>query len=129
MNKIKKLVLIAITLLTLAGLNGCSSLAPYKNCINCAQYPLVYQGTITKYTQGVYIETACLTIDLSKFTGFENFSIGDIVHIEYVIKQGGFCSDVDDSIYRIYTVKNDKDNDTPADMTGSGNGIKLKYQK
>ncbi len=126
MNRIKKTVLIVAALISFAGLQGCSGLAPYKSCIDCTQFPLVYQGTVTKYTQGVYIETACLTVDLSKFSGFENFQIGDIVHIEYVIKQGEFCADEDSSTYRLYTVKNDKDYDIPAELFGTRDGIKLK---
>lgn len=126
MNKIKKIILAIVVTLSFAGLQGCSGLVPYQNCIDCKQFPLVYQGTITEYTQGVYIETACLTIDLSKFTGFENFQIGDIVHIEYVIKQGEFCADEDSSTYRLYTVKNDKDYDIPAELFGARDGIKLK---
>lgn len=126
MNKVRRIILLAVTFLSMAGMQGCSGLSPYKNCIDCSQFPLVYQGTITEYTQGVYLETACLTIDLSKFSGFENFRIGDIVHIEYVIKQGEFCAEDDSSTYRLYTVKNDKDYDIPAELVGTGEGIQLK---
>ena len=126
MNKIKKIIIAIVAMLSFAGAQGCSGLAPYKNCIDCTQFPLVYQGTITEYTQGVYLETACLTVDLSKFSGVGNFEIGDIIHIEYVIKQGEFCAAYDSSSYRLYTVKNDKDFDIPADLIGSRNGIKLK---
>lgn len=108
------------------GFTSCSSLPPYKACVDCTGFPLVYQGTITEYTQGVYIETACITIDLSKFTGVESFVIGDIIYLEYVIKQGDFCSDDDESVYSLYTVKNDKDSEIPAEMTGTGDGINLK---
>ena len=125
MNNLKKSFLV-FSMALLVGIQGCSSLPPFKGCIDCTQFPLVYQGTIEEYTQGVYIETACLTIDLSKFRGFENFTVGDIVHIEYVVKQGEFCSDKDESIYRIYTVKNDKDFEIPSDIIGSGEGIQLK---
>lgn len=126
MNKIKKIILTTIAIFSLASIQGCAGLAPYQNCIDCTQFPLVYQGTITEYTQGVYLETACLTVDLSKFSGFGNFQIGDIVHIEYVIKQGEFCAAEDSSTYRLYTVKNDKDFDVPAELIGTRDGIKIK---
>ena len=122
MKKIKLMVLIAFALF----MTGCSGLAPFKNCVDCTQFPLVYQGTITQYTQGVYLETACLTIDLSKFTGFENFEIGEIIYIEYVIKQGEFCSQEDESIYRVYTVSTDKDYNLTTELIGSRNGITIK---
>ena len=107
-------------------LGSCSGLAPLKNCIDCNQFPLVYQGTIVEYTKGVYIETACLTIDLSKFTGYENFVIGDIIFIEYNFKNGDFCSPEDKSLYNIYTVKNDKDSEWPTRLIGPGEGITIK---
>lgn len=126
MNKIKKIILAIVVTLSFSGLQGCSGLAPYQNCIDCAQFPLVYQGTITEYTQGVYLETACLTVDLSKFRGFENFQIGDILHIEYVIKQGEFCLPNDSSTYKLFTIKNDKDFDIPTELIGIRDGIQLK---
>ncbi len=122
MRKIKLIALIAFAVI----MTGCSGLAPYKNCVDCTQFPLVYQGTITQYTQGVYLETACLTIDLSKFTGFENFEIGEVIYIEYVIKQGEFCSKDDESIYRVYTVSTDKDLHLTTELIGNRAGIKLK---
>jgi hypothetical protein len=121
----KKLLMLPLILIAMVFTN-CSSLPPYKACIDCSQFPLVYQGTITEYTQGVYIETACITIDLSKFSGEESFEIGDIIYVEYVIKQGEFCSEDDESVYSLYTVKNDKDSEIPAEMTGTGDGINLK---
>ncbi|HLT24837.1 MAG TPA: hypothetical protein VK004_06905 [Ignavibacteria bacterium] len=125
-TKTKQTTSIILSLIFAGIISSCSSLVPYKACVDCSQFPLVYQGTITEYTQGVYIETACITIDLAKFSGEENFEIGDIIYLEYVIKQGEFCSEDDESVYSLYTVKNDKDSEIPAEMTGTGDGIKIK---
>lgn len=110
-------------------ISSCSGFVPIKNCIDCSQFPLVYQGTVVDYTKGIYLETACLTIDLSKFTGVDNFQIGDILFIEYSVKQGEFCSSDDESIYRLYTIKNDKDSEWPSELSGSGKGINLKIKE
>ncbi len=108
--------------------SGCSALPPYKACVDCTQFPLVYQGTITGYTQGVYLETACITIDLSKVTGGQDFEIGDIIYLEYVIKQGEFCSPDDNSVYRIYDVDGPQP-DSPYDgIQVNGSAIQMKEQ-
>lgn len=134
MAKYKNIFLAFIVMLTVAvssGLfSGCSALPPYKACVDCTQFPLVYQGTIINYTQGVYIETACITIDLSKMYGDKDFKAGDIIYVEYVVKQGEFCSPDDNSTYRVYrTNKTESDNPYKQDMgTVNGSAIHMKEQ-
>lgn len=121
------LILMTIYFTTFLNMQGCSSFQPVKQCVDCTQFPLIYQGTITEYTLGYYIETACLTIDLGKFTGLENFQVGDIIFVEYVLKQGNFCEPNDQSKYKVYTIKNDKALDeSPGQLEGPASGIKLK---
>lgn len=106
---------------------SCSHIPPVTHCVNCDEFPLVYQGTITNYTKGTYIQTACISIDLSKFSGFDNFQIGDIIYVEYKLKQGNFCDPGDKSTYTIKTIRNDSDfnSDDVSEISGPGSGITI----
>ena len=109
--------------------SGCASAPVYQNCIDCSQYPLVYQGTVQEYTQGVYLETACLKVDLTKFTGFENIwetlKEGEMIQIWYTVKQGDFCDPNDQSEYRIVPVEGSGDNMRPTGIYGTLKGSQI----
>jgi hypothetical protein len=97
-----KSLLIGVLIVCSGLIAGCSTLGiPDRYCVNCDRYPLAYQGVIQDITQGVYIETACVTIKLPYETDFQ---IGDIIHVEYTLKKGDFCSEIDQSIYNVYKV-------------------------
>lgn len=118
-----------------ATFSGCSGGIPVvENCIDCSQEPLIYQGTIQEYTQGVYLETACIRIDLTQFEGFgniwETLKEGQMVQVWYQIKQGKFCEENDQSTYTIVPVEGTgTDQMRPSGLYGTFKGSQLTLKK
>lgn len=93
---------------------GCSS---NQVCFSCQDKVLNWQGNITGFTQGRYIETACFKLDLWKI--IQQISAGELTwedftksaKIEVVVKDGEFCDPNDKSYYKI-TLQSDEADST-----------------
>lgn len=116
-KNIQAIILVFTLSVILSGsvmLTGCSS---NQVCFSCNDKVLSWQGSVTGFTQGRYIETACFKLDLWKIIqqiSADELSWEDLTKlakIEVVIKDGEFCDPNDKSYYKI-TLQSDEADST-----------------